>query len=220
MKKPGFKTVLFDFDYTLADASAGAISCVNFALDALGLPAAAPDEIRRLIGVSLPGTFDRLAGPDHAALTHEFIRLFHEQADRVMVDSAIIFDTVPGTLTNLRQSGLTLGIVSTKFRFRIEAILRREKLLDMFEVIIGGEDVAEHKPSPEGLLKAMDRLDNSPVKTLYVGDSVTDARTAQAAGVSFAAVLTGVTPIENFTGYPARGLLRDLSELNEVIHSL
>ena len=38
MKTPTFRVVLFDFDYTLADSSQGAIECINFALAEMGLP--------------------------------------------------------------------------------------------------------------------------------------------------------------------------------------
>ena len=33
-----FKTVIFDFDYTLADSSQGATECIRYALERLGLP--------------------------------------------------------------------------------------------------------------------------------------------------------------------------------------
>src|SRR5688500_20395924 len=38
MNTPTFRVVLFDFDYTLADSSQGAIECINFALAEMGLP--------------------------------------------------------------------------------------------------------------------------------------------------------------------------------------
>ena len=89
----------------------------------------------------------------------------------------------------------------------------REGLLDAFDVIIGGEDVAKHKPDPTGLLTAIERLGSEPTSTLYVGDSVTDAQTAKRAGVPFLAILSGVTPREAFGNYPACGMLASLSDL-------
>lgn len=219
MKWDHFKSVIFDFDYTLADASRGAISCANYALNTLGFPSAAGEDIRKLIGLSLKRTFRELAGPRPEAEADEFVRLFHEQADRVMVDSAVMLEGVPAVLETLGKSGLTLGVVSTKFRFRIEAILRRENMLAMFKVIVGGEDVTEFKPDPEGLLQAIQKLNGSPSNTLYVGDSLVDARAAQAAEVPFVAVLTGMTPRDDFIGYPVREIINDLSELQDLIES-
>jgi len=80
-------------------------------------------------------------------------------------------------------------------------VFRRENLLRFFQVIVGGEDVSAHKPDPQGLLAAVDRLGSRHAATLYVGDSVTDAETAKRAAVPFVAVLSGATPIEHFNGY-------------------
>ena len=129
------------------------------------------------------------------------------------LDLTVLFESVPATIAALRVLGFPLGIVSTKFRYRIEAILEREGLHDAFGVIVGGEDVAEHKPDPTGLLTAIGRLGSVPASTLYVGDSVVDAETAKRAGVPFVAVLSGVTPREAFRGYPVCGILENLSEL-------
>ena len=103
--------------------------------------------------------------------------------------------------------------MSTKFRFRIETTLRREDLLDSFETIIGGEDVSNHKPDPEGLLKAIRKLESAPENSLYVGDSVIDAEAAKRAGVPFVAVLSGVTPRQDFEPYPVYKIIDSLSEL-------
>ena len=48
-----YKLVLFDFDYTLADSSKGAISCINYALDKLGLDTVSDEIACRTIGLSL-----------------------------------------------------------------------------------------------------------------------------------------------------------------------
>ncbi|MBN1811258.1 MAG: HAD-IA family hydrolase [Anaerolineae bacterium] len=211
-----FQTVVFDFDYTLADSSRGVIECIDFALGELGLPAASVEAARRTIGLSLSDTLLALSRPRQAARADEFARLFIERADEVMADLTVLFEPVLATVAVLKARGFFLGIVSTKFRYRIEAILEREGLRDAFDVIVGGEDVAEHKPDPAGLLTAIERLGGVPESTLYVGDSVTDAETAKRAGVPFVAVLSGVTPREAFLGYPVSGILESLAELLNV----
>ena len=209
----GVEAVIFDFDYTLADSSEGVIECVNFAFTQLQLPPAPPEEIRKTIGMSLTNTLKILAGPDHTALSDDFYRLFVQRADEVMVDSTTLFDYVPVAIRELKGFGLSLGIVSSKFRRRIEATLGAGGLLGSFDVIVGGEDVQEFKPSPVGLRKALDGLACSVDAALYVGDSTTDAETAKRAGVPFAAVLSGVTPEEEFAPYPVGAVLTDVSEL-------
>ena len=208
-----FRAVVFDFDYTLADSSRGAVECINFALANLGLPLASNTAIQRTIGLSLVDTLQELAGPEQAVRSDEFVRLFKIRADEVMAELTFVYDTVQPTITRLQQAGLSLGIVSTKFRRRIEQILKREQLLAGFEVIIGGEDVLNHKPNPEGLQKAVERLAVSNAQALYVGDSITDAETARRAQIPFVAVLSGVTPKEAFADYPVYGIVPDLTQL-------
>ena len=208
-----FPVVIFDFDYTLADSSRGVLECINHAFKGMGLPKVAAEDAQRTIGLSLPNILVTLAGREYEGRAGKFSRLFVERADEVMTDQTSVFEEVPKVIRRLKDEGVNLGIVSTKFRRRIEEILGREDLLEPFDVIVGGEDVSRHKPDPEGLLAAIERLGGSPSGSLYVGDSVTDAETARRAGVPFAAVLNGVTPREAFKDYPAYRILDDLDEL-------
>ena len=208
-----FPVVIFDFDYTLADSSRGVLECINHAFKGMDLPKVAAEDAQRTIGLSLPNILVTLAGMEQEGRAGEFARLFVEKADEVMTDLTFVFEEVPGVIRRLKDEGMAIGIVSTKFRRRIEEILGREDLLEPFDVIVGGEDVSRHKPDPEGLLAAIERLGGSPSGSLYVGDSVTDAETARRAGVPFAAVLNGVTPREAFKDYPAYRILDDLGEL-------
>ena len=193
--------VLFDFDYTLADSSRGVKECINYALQKLSIPLVSDEVLFKTVGLSLQETFKCLSGEEDQFKSSEFERLFVEKADMVMADLTEIYEEIPDFLEWLKVRNIKMGIVSTKFRYRIKSILSREKLLDLFSIIIGGEDVMLKKPDPEGLLLAIQKLNVSPSRTLYVGDSVVDAITANRANIPFIAVLTGVTSMEEFTEY-------------------
>jgi phosphoglycolate phosphatase len=45
--------------------------------------------------------------------------------------------------------------VSTKLNYRIRNILKRNNLVDIFDIVVGADNVSESKPDPEGLLLAM-----------------------------------------------------------------
>jgi phosphoglycolate phosphatase len=214
--KQNIKTVIFDFDYTIADSSVGSIECINHALAGVGLPAESPPRIRSTIGLSLNVILEELTGRQSPEVIAEFLRLFMQRANEIMADKTLVYSSVPTVIGALIDKGLHLGLVSTKFRYRIQTILRRDSLLEPFDVIVGGEDVTRHKPDPEGLLLAIEKLGTSLQSSVYVGDSVTDAETARRAGVSFVAVLTGVTPAEAFADYPVDRIIADLSELPEI----
>lgn len=207
------QSVIFDFDYTLGDSSEGVIECVNYALRRLGLPTASDNAIRHTIGMTLPRTLTALAGDEYSAHGDEFMRLFIERADEVLHDSIVLFEFVPALIDTLAERGIEIGIVSSKFRRRIERVLRRDGLGGRFSVIVGGEDVEELKPDPTGLLRAAQALNTPKEHCLYVGDSVTDAETARRADVRFVAVLSGVTEREAFEDYEPVMVLRSAGEL-------
>jgi phosphoglycolate phosphatase len=198
-----YRSVIFDFDYTLADSSPGVVECANYALRRMGYADADPERIRRTIGLSLPDTFVRLAGETQARRSREYVRHFTARADEVMAGMTSVFACAPDALRRLRKAGFGLGIVSTKYRYRIEDVLRRNELTGIVDVIVGGEDVAEHKPDPAGLRAAIGRLGAAAAETLYAGDSPVDAEAARRAGVDFAGVLSGKSVLRDFKPFPA-----------------
>ena len=187
-----YKAVAFDFDYTLGDTTNGIVQSANYGLKMLGYAEKSVSDIRRTVGLSLNETFAALTGSRDEEQSARFAALFREKADEVMTGSAALYDCVPEVLSELHKTH-KIGIVTTKFHYRIEAILKKFGVFEFVDVIVGGEDVTCEKPEPEGLLKAIDALGVRKNETLYVGDSLVDAQTAANAGVDFAAVLTGLT---------------------------
>jgi len=212
-----FHAVVFDFDYTLADSSQGAVECINFALAEMGLAHVSAEAACRTIGLSLHETFLTLGEHHEPQRCEEFHQLFVQRAEEVMSKLTVLYDSVPPMVEALREGGLRLAIVSTKYRRRITEVLRRETLLHGFEVVIGGEDVEQHKPHPQGLFEAIEKLGCSPASIVYVGDSVVDAELAKRAGVPLIVVLSGVTPKTHFENYQPLAVLEDVSHLANVL---
>ena len=213
------QTIIFDFDYTLVDSARGTIDGVNFAFSQMGLPLAADDTIRQAIGLSLPDILTGLAGEAYTERVDEFTRLFLQRADETMVALAEFFAGVPQTIKTLQRLSIQLAIVSQKNRHYIQGILAKENLVDAFPVIVGGGDAA-YKPNPEGLHMAIVQTNSDPRRCLYVGDSVTDAKTAQRAGIKFIATLSGVTPREAFENYNTYAVLEEVPELINLLNDV
>ena len=208
-----FRAILFDFDFTLADSTAGAVECVNHALLACGFPAAEREAIRRSVAYPLPKVLARLTGVEDDASAAAFAQAFINRADEVMAPLTTLFPGVVPAVTDLRACGLATGIVSTKFRYRIQAILANHNSGDLFDVIVGGEDVRQHKPHPESLQRALARLKLPAAAALYVGDHPVDGQAAQAAGVPFVIVRSGVAREDDFAGLPRLAMLDSVAEL-------
>ena len=210
---------IFDFDLTLADSTRAAAACIDYALVSMGFDAVGPSRARRTIGLSLEQTFKDLTGESDAVAQSQFRALFIEHADLVMVSQTDLLDGVPAAMDTLRAAQIKLGIVSTKYRFRIEDILKRFELIDRFEVIVGGEDVAAHKPDPQGLTMALKSLGLGSVEAVYVGDHVVDAEAARRASVPFVAVLSGESERRDFDSFPTVAVLKAVSQLPGYIAS-
>ena len=196
-----YKALIFDFDYTLGDSTEGIVQSVLFALSKLQEEPRTTEEIRKTIGLSLKETYFALSGKQDEERAEQFSTYFKQKADEVMVESTQIYEPVKEVFAFLRRNGCKIGIVTTKFHYRIDAILAKFSMNDMVDVIVGGEDVKTPKPDPEGLLYAINQLQLEKKDILYIGDSVVDAKTAQSAEVDFAGVLTGTTSAEDFAKF-------------------
>lgn len=120
-------------------------------------------------------------------------------------------------LASLRARGVRLAIVSSKLRYRILAILENAGIGAAIDVILGAEDVTEHKPHPQGLQLALARLQVEASRSLYVGDHPVDAEAAERAGIPFVAVRTGVSSPETWSSSAPLRILDDAGRLLEVL---
>jgi len=125
----------------------------------------------------------------------------------------IIYPWVAETVQALRVTGRRLGIVSSKYRYRIERILAEGGLASHCEVIVGGEDVSRHKPDPAGLLLALQRLGLPAADVLYVGDHPVDAEAAAELECHLWRPLPGLQDVASFAPYPVHSFLTDFSHL-------
>ena len=214
------EAILFDFDLTLADSSAGVTECANHALRALGFAAAEPALVHQTIGLSLVQSFRALSGIDDPSLGVAYAKHFGEHADRVMAELVCLYPGAADTIRDLRGRGLRTAIVSTKFRYRIEDILKRAGSSGLVDVIVGGEDVAQHKPDPESLLRALRLLDVHPSRSVYVGDHLVDARAAAGAQIPFIGVLTGATDAATWAAFAPLRIIASVTELPAVLDHL
>ena len=134
-------------------------------------------------------------------------------SDVLMTANTRLYDDTIPVLTHLKKNGALCCIVSTKTRSRISETLQRDGIESLIDCIIGFEDVTEPKPSGEGIHLILHCFNLAHSDVLYIGDSLIDMDTAQAAGVNFAAVTTGMTTVADFTAAGQYRILQNLSEL-------
>lgn len=212
-----YEAIIFDFDYTLGDSTKGIELSIHYSLEKLGHGTRSTEEIRKTIGLSLANTYMTLTKRQDETETELFAKYFKEKADEVMVKHTELYTPAKEVLVRLKERECKVGIVTTKFHYRIDQILSKFNMNDAIDIIVGAEDVKVEKPNPEGLLWAIEHLGVDKRKVLYVGDSFVDAQTAERAGVDFAGVLTGTTGKEEFEQYKSVCIAENLYEVYDII---
>ncbi len=211
-----YTTYLFDFDYTLANSSKGIVLCFRTVLDRHAHTGITDEAIKRTIGKTLEESFSILTGITDAEILAGYRKEYVKEADIHMTANTVLFPETLSTLTTLKNKGAKIGIITTKYRYRVEEMEGIHFPKGFFDLIIGGEDVQVAKPHPQGILKALEQLQSTKEETLYIGDSTVDAQTAQAAQVDFAGVLNGMTTREELEVYPHKMIMENLSPLSKM----
>ncbi|MCU1237132.1 MAG: superfamily [Candidatus Solibacter sp.] len=119
----------------------------------------------------------------------------------------------PGALEKLAEE-FDFAVFTGRPRSDAAITLDRFAVGLTFHPVIGMEDVASHKPHPEGLLKL-------PQTAFYVGDTVDDARCARAAKVPFIGIAAPSNPLYIdlvflFQEEGAYAIIDDINYLHEV----
>ena len=208
-----YKAICFDFDYTLGDSTDSIVAGFAHAMTKLGYPVPDRETVRKTVGYMLEDAFTIISGDDSPENRAKFRPYFIEVALERQRRETTLFPGAVELLRGLKEQGIKCGIVSSKRGDTIEIIMDRYKVLDCLELVIGSHDVKNHKPHPEGLLWAMERLGVEKEEVLFCGDTVIDAETAKRAGCDFAAVLNGTTEAEAFDAWPHVHISPDLFDL-------
>ncbi len=208
-----YNIYLFDFDYTLADSSKGIVMCFRHVLNKHGYNGINDDDIKRTIGKTLVDSFSVLTGVKEIDVLNAYRVEYEEKAALCMTDNTALFPETIDVLNELKRRGVKIGIISTKYSYRIEEFVNQQFATGFFDIIIGGENVTNPKPSPEGLLFAIDKLKGNKYNTLYLGDSIIDAQTAEAACIDFLGVLHGTTSRNELSVYPHVKIAEDLNAI-------
>lgn len=212
------KAIIFDFDGTLVHSIDLLVEIFSECLIEQGVTPAHPTTIRQLIGEPLDVIFRKLTNlVDVTKFNHSFHEKENARHTREYI--RLVRDTIP-TLEFLQKKGFKLGIASTKPRDLIVKFLEDLGVSSFFEVIIGGKDVENHKPHPESIFLACEKLEVTPREIIFVGDSLIDLNTAKNAGSIFVGVLTGVCARKDFEQNHADYIFNHIGELTHLVNQL
>jgi pyrophosphatase PpaX len=181
--------VLFDLDGTLIDSIALIVNSALYAFEKCGHPAPAAEEWLADLGLPLRTMFGRFIADESKLvdLVAGYREYQLENHDRLVRP----YDEVASTLAALHERGHALAVVTSKAEPLAHRGLAHVGLDDFFDVVVGLESCTRHKPDPEPVRVALDRLSMRPEDAVFVGDSPHDMAAGRAAGVATIAALWG-----------------------------
>jgi len=187
-----FDVVAFDLDGTLADTAPDLAASLSHALAALGRPAVSAEAVRGLIGHGGRVLLQRALGASDEetdALIAQTLPLFliHHAAN-ICIDTRC-YPQVEAAMDALTARGVALAICTNKTERMTHLLVEALGWRGRFAAIVCADTLLVRKPDPAPLLEAIARAGGG--KAAFVGDSITDADTARAAGIPFVAVSFG-----------------------------
>ncbi len=205
--------VLFDLDGTVVNTIPLIIASYDHAMWQVLGEHVGPEEARGWIGQTLADTF-HLKYPDHAdALISSYIEFNLARMETLLEQ----YSGMRELLTDLVSAGIRIGVATSKRRSSAERTLALSGLAELIPVTVAMDDTALHKPRPEPLLLALERLGASADEAVYVGDAVFDVQAAHAAGLPAISVSWGAVDADVLAAAEPEFLVSEMDELRRLL---
>lgn len=174
-----YDAYLFDWDGTLGRTLEIWLEVMHAQFRRYGIMGLADNEVVK--------SFGRLSYTDKDfGLPSDKLAAFMEDVQQDASKRALDVSLYPGAvevLDRIKNSGAKLGLITTNWREAIDVMLQNHQLQSMFDVVVSGDDVAVHKPDPEGILAALRSLGVPKEQAVMIGDSDKDLGAARNAGI-------------------------------------
>jgi len=209
-----YPTVLFDLDGTLIDSGEIILSSFRHATQTV-LEREIPDEV---LAAAVGGSniYDQMRAFDEERV-EELVRVYREH-NEPLHDDLVAFEGIERVLERLKSEGRQLGIVTAKRRRTVDLAFAILPLERYFDAVVTAEQTEHHKPHPEPVLTALERLGSEPADAAFVGDSPFDMGAGKAAGVFTVAVSWGkIHPVERLRDAGADAVVHSPDELLDVL---
>lgn len=190
------RALLFDLDGTLIDTAPEIALALNRTLAWLGRAPASDAQVRGWIGDGARALVDKALGSpaSDAVWAH-----FSYEYEACCGTSSTLYPGTLDMLERLHAQGVMLAVLTNKEAAFAHRLLALHGITTCFDLLVGGDSLPFKKPDPRVVAHALDALHVTADEAAFVGDSVTDVRTARAAGLRAWIVGHGY-PAGSFTG--------------------
>lgn len=178
MKK--INTVLFDFDGTIMDTNDVIMQSWQHTFRTVEGKERPEEGIIETFGEPLFITMEKLLPQ---IPVEEGVSIYREYHYSNFTDLIDVFPGIIDLLKELKSRGYKVGLVTSRLRQTTDIGLQKYEMEQYFDAIVTCDDTDKHKPDPEPIYIALDRLDSKAEESIMIGDSMFDILCAKNAGV-------------------------------------
>ena len=212
-----YKLAIFDFDGTLVDSAPGIVEVMRDVCAEYKFSQKTLELWSHLIGIPLVRQLEILF-PEHSHQFHEEVSArYRDIYDYRAIEICPPFAGLEEMLRALSQANILISIATSKRRHLIDLVLEYHKLTGYFCLIVGDEEVKNHKPDPEPVFYLAERLGVPLAESVVIGDSSYDLDMARNAGVDAIGVTTGIHTREYLSKSEPRHIVSGLIEVLPLI---
>jgi beta-phosphoglucomutase family hydrolase len=177
------KAVIFDLDGVIAETEHAHIQAEKETMLKHGIKIS-EDELHQYTGTTAKQMFTDLIRRYQLKTT--FDEIFNQKEEimfKLLERGVEPTKGVIKLLNKLKRARIRLGIASSSHTRLIDYVLNELGIADMFDSIVGAEDITNSKPDPEIFLKCAKRLNMEAKECLVVEDSMLGVKAAKKAGM-------------------------------------
>ncbi len=180
-----FDGIIFDIDGTLASTNDLIFASFNHVAEKYLNKTFTWEEIHSLFGPTEDVILKDMMKENFEDAKKDYYAFYAEQHNRM----ADIYPGMKELIITLKERGALLSIYTGKGRRSSEITLTEIGVYDYFDMIVSGDDIEGHKPSPDGVEIFISKFGLDKSKVLMIGDAPADVKAAHNSGIKVASVL-------------------------------
>ena len=179
-----FRAIIFDIDGTLTSTNQLIFDSFNHIAKKYLHKTFSDQEIIALFGPPEEVILRQWCGDNYDEASKDYFDYYRSHHE-----IAKLYPDINELLEILKDRDVHLSVFTGKGRMSSVITLEELGVIDYFDMIVTGDEVANHKPAPDGIISIIEKYNFKKDEVLMIGDSVGDFKASRDAGIKIASAL-------------------------------